>query len=57
MIHPKWFETIRIPRPRIKEDISYELKPNHHMITMVNYLNADNIYEDLFQKLNNQKIN
>ena len=30
---------------------SYELTENKHRITIVNYLNADKIYKDLFRKL------
>ena len=33
------------------DDTSYELMPNNHKIIVVNYLNVDKIYKDLFEKL------
>lgn len=51
MINKEWFETQEISCPNIKEDTSYELTENNHKITMVNYLNVDKIYRDLFKKL------
>ena len=41
----------QISCPIIKEDASYELTENRHNITFVNYLNANKIYSDLFEKL------
>jgi len=52
MINKDWFETIKISCPNIKEDTSYELTQNNHEITMVNDLQVDKIYQDLFEKLN-----
>lgn len=37
--------------PNIKDDTSYELTEDNHKITVVNYLNVDKIYKDLFEKL------
>ena len=51
MINKNWFETKEINCPNIKEDTSYEIIENNHNITIVNYLNADKIYKDLFIKL------
>ena len=51
MINKNWFESIEISCPNIKEDTSYELTTNNHKITMVNYLEANKIFEDLFNKL------
>lgn len=33
------------------DDTSYELTTNNHKIAVVNYLNVDKIYRDLFEKL------
>lgn len=51
MINKSWFETQEISQPNIKDDTSYELTENNHKITVVNYLNVDKIYKDLFGKL------
>lgn len=51
MINKEWFETEEINCPNIKDDTSYELTENNHRITVVNYLNANKIYKDLFEKL------
>lgn len=51
LINKKWFEVREISCPNIKEDSSYEITENRHKITMVNYLNANMIYTDLFNKL------
>lgn len=50
MINKTWFETEEVSCPIIKEDTSYELTKNKHKITFVNYLDADKIYKDLFNK-------
>ena len=51
MINKEWFETEEISCPYIKDDTSYEITANNHKITVVNYLNVDKIYKDLFKKL------
>jgi bisphosphoglycerate-independent phosphoglycerate mutase (AlkP superfamily) len=51
MINREWFETSEVSQPNIKDDTSYELTENNHKITIVNYLNVDKIYKDLFMKL------
>ncbi|MBQ2938409.1 MAG: nucleoside hydrolase [Clostridia bacterium] len=51
LINKDWFETSKINCPNINDDTSYELDTNNHLITMVNYLDSDKIYEDLFRKL------
>ncbi len=51
MIHKDWFETEEVSCPNIKEDTSYEVTKNRHKITVVNYLNVDKIYQDLYRKL------
>lgn len=58
LINHEWFETMQINCPNIKDDTSYELNTNNHLITMVTYLNSDNIYEDMFKKIgDNNDIN
>ena len=51
MINKNWFETKEISCPSIKEDSSYELTDNRHVITFVTKLDRDKIYNDLFKKL------
>ena len=51
MINKEWFETEEISCPNIKDDTSYEVTANNHKIVVVNYLNVDKIYKDLFKKL------
>ena len=51
MINREWFETEEVSCPNIKDDTSYELTEDNYKITVVNYLNADKIYKDLFEKL------
>ena len=51
IINKEWFETEEISCPNINDDTSYELTENNHTITVVNYLNVDEIYKDLFRKL------
>ena len=51
MINKEWFETEETDCPNIKDDTSYELTESNHKITVVNYLDVDKIYKDLFRKL------
>lgn len=51
MINKEWFETKEINCPNINTDTSYELVNNNHKITVVNYLDVDKIFKDLFEKL------
>lgn len=51
MINKEWFETEEISCPDINDDTSYQLTQNNHKITIVNYLNVDKIFKDLFKKL------
>lgn len=51
LINKEWFEEMQINCPNIKDDTSYELNTENHLITMVNFLNVDLILKDLFEKL------
>lgn len=51
MINKSWFTTQNISCPNIKDDTSYEFTTNERKITMVNYINVNKVYEDLFRKL------
>ena len=51
MINKEWFDTEEVSCPNINNDTSYELTTKNHKITVVNYLNVDKIYRDLFEKL------
>lgn len=55
MINKKWFETEQISCPNIRKDTSYEVTDNRHNITFVTKLDRNKIYEDLFNKLGEQK--
>lgn len=51
MINKEWFETEEVSCPNINNDTSYELTQNNHKITIVNYLDVNKIFKDLFGKL------
>lgn len=51
MLNKDWFTSEVISCPNIKEDTSYELTTNNHKITMVNYIDVNKVYNDLFKKL------
>lgn len=51
MINKNWFTSQEISCPNIKDDTSYELTTNNHKIRMINYINVDKVYTDLFNKL------
>lgn len=53
MINKEWFEISEVSCPNIRKDTSYELTESNHKITVVNYLNVNKIYKDLFKKLIN----
>lgn len=55
MINKKWFETEQISCPNIRNDTSYEVTDNRHNITFVTKLDRNKIYEDLFNKLGEQR--
>ena len=51
MINKNWFSSKVISCPNIKDDTSYELTTNNHKITMINYIDVDKVFIDLFKKL------
>ena len=51
MINKNWFTGKEISCPNIKSDTSYELTNNRHTITMINDIDVDKVYKDLFKKL------
>lgn len=51
LIEKRWFESKEISCPNIKDDSSYEITNDRHKIRMVNYINVDKVYTDLFGKL------
>lgn len=55
MINKKWFETEQISCQNIRKDTSYEVTDNRHNITFVTKLDRNKIYEDLFNKLGEQR--
>lgn len=51
MLNKEWFTTFETNCPDINENTSYQINKNNHIITFVNYLDCNKIYEDLFKKL------
>lgn len=51
VLNKSWFTSKDISCPNIKDDTSYELTTNNHKITMVNYIDVNAVYKDLFNKL------
>ena len=51
MINRNWFTSNQISCPNIKDDTSYELTTNNHKVTMINHINVNKVYNDLFRKL------
>jgi len=51
IINKSWFTSKEISYPNIKDDTSYELTNDRHKITMVNYMDVNKVYKDLFRKL------
>ena len=51
MINRGWFTSKEISCPNINEDTSYELTTNNHIITMINHIDGNKIFIDLFNKL------
>lgn len=51
MINKSWFTSKEISCPTINVDTSYELTTNNHKITMVNYIDVNKVFTDLFKKL------
>ena len=51
MINKNWFVSESISCPNIKDDTSYEITTKNHKITMVNNIDVDKVYKDLFIKL------
>lgn len=54
MINKSWFTSKDISCPNIKDDTAYKQTIHNHKITMVNYIDVDNVYSDLFKKLGKQ---
>ena len=54
MINKKWFTSKKISLPNINDNTSYELTNDNHKIIMINYIDVDKIYNDLFKKLGEQ---
>ena len=51
MINKNWFNTMEVSCPLINTDNTFKLTENRHSIKFVNYLNANEIFKDLFSKL------
>ena len=51
MINKSWFTSKEMSCPNVKNDTSYELTDDNHIITMINHIDVNKVYEDLFKKL------
>ena len=51
MINKTWFDSKEISCPNINNDTSYELTTTNNKITMINYIDVNKVYADLFSKL------
>ena len=51
LINKEWFEEKEMDCPEINKDLSYSFNKNDRKIKFVTYLDADKIYNDLFNKL------
>lgn len=51
LINKNWFKEEIISCPTKNDNTTYSKTQNGHKISMVNYLDADKIYADLFGKL------
>ena len=55
LINQQWFEISKKSCPRVGKNTSYELTQNNHEITVVDYLNVNKIFNDLFEKLSKKE--
>lgn len=51
LINKSWFKVSEVSCPEIDDDTSYIKTTDRHLITVVNYIDANSIYKDLFRKL------
>ncbi len=51
LINRSWFKTDKVSCPIVNDDTSYTNTQDKHEITIVNYLDVNNIYKDLFKRL------
>lgn len=51
LINKSWFKVSEVSCPEISDDTSYIKTTDRHLITMINYIDANGIYKDLFRKL------
>lgn len=47
----KWFTSKEISCLNINDDTSYKMTYKNHKITMINYIDVNKVYSDLFKKL------
>ena len=51
LTNKEWFEEKEMDCPKINKDLSYTFNKNDRKIKFVTYLNTDEIYKDIFNKL------
>ena len=58
LLNKEWFKVSEVSCPEISDDSSYKETSDRHLITVVNYIDANGIYKDLFRKLGgNYEVN
>ena len=51
LINKDWFQISQINCPNINDDTSYELNTNNYLITMVDFIDSDKVFGDMFRKM------
>ena len=51
MINKTWFHSKKISTPKINVDTSWKMTEDNNKITMVNYIDVNCVFDDLFKKL------
>lgn len=51
MINKEWFETFKTSCPDIGENTEYIINKNNKKVTIVNYIDVNKVYQDLYKKL------
>lgn len=58
LLNKSWFKESEVSCPEIADDTSYIKATDRHLITVVNYIDANSIYKDLFRKFGgNYEVN
>lgn len=55
LINPYWFETKKIKCPLINEELEYKESEFSHLVTFVNNIQVNEVYQDMFVKVGGKK--